>query len=213
VRLDSLILSSAFYNTSSNTRLAVVYSRSNFVSDSADVAGGKGPGGSLLTGATGGFAVPILLPNQTAGLSNTANRYRLAFTNASTGIVLTPGQTLTIRLYWSSGSGSPGRYAMLRDVEVKGEARTMTANRPAVAKNTLVAYPNPATAEVTVNHAVAAAGSRLLVYSFDGRLVASQAPASHSTSTRVPMSGLAAGHYLVVYADSQGRSSVVISKQ
>jgi pectinesterase len=214
VRVDSLILSSAFYNTSSNTRLAVVYSRSNFVSDSADVAGGKGPGGSLLTGATGGFTAPILLPNQTAGLSNTANRYRLALTNSPAGVVLAPGQTLSIRLYWSSGSGSAGRYAMLRDVEVKGEARLASANRAAlIAKNALVVYPNPAAGEVTVAHAAATAGAQILVYSFDGRQIATLTPALGTVQTRLPLGTLAAGHYLVVFADAQGRRSAAVSKQ
>lgn len=210
VRIDSLLLKSAFYGTVSNTKLAVVYSRSNFVSDSADVVGGKGPGGSLLTGATGGFAVPILLPNQTNGL-NASNQYRLALANTS--LLLPAGQTLTLRLYWSCGSGSPGRYALLRDVQVKGEAQTVSATRSAVAKNVLVVYPNPAASEVTVAHTAATAGAQILVYRFDGRQVAAFAPVPGTVHTRLPLGAWATGHYLVVYADAQGRRSAAISKE
>lgn len=122
LRIDSLLLTSAFYNTSSNTKLAVVYSRSNFVSDSADVIGGRGPAGGLLSTANGAFATPILLANQTSGPTNT---YRLVF--SSTGVTLTAGQTLTFRLYFSCGSSSPGRYALLKNVLVTGENTTPVA--------------------------------------------------------------------------------------
>jgi len=123
VRVDSLILASAFYNTASGTKLAVVYSLSNFVSDSSDVTGGRGPSGTLNSTANGGFNTPILLANQTGGPTNV---YRLALANA-TGLTLTGGQTLTIRLYFSCGSSSVGRYGLLKNVFVKGENVTPVA--------------------------------------------------------------------------------------
>ncbi|GAA4371792.1 hypothetical protein GCM10023186_00650 [Hymenobacter koreensis] len=129
LRLDSLLLTSAFYNTASNTKLAVVYSLSGFVADSADVTGGRGPAGGLLSTANGGFTTPILLANQTGGPTNT---YRLALAGA-TGVTLAAGQTVTIRLYFSCGSSSTGRYAMLRNVVAKGEDLTPAACNAAFA--------------------------------------------------------------------------------
>ena len=118
VRVDSILLKSAFYNTSSNTKLAVVYSRSGFATDSSDVTGGKGLGVPLVSTANGGFNTPVALANQTAG---TTNAYAFAFAGAE-GITLKAGETLSIRLYFSCGSTSNGRYAMLKDVKIKGAA-------------------------------------------------------------------------------------------
>lgn len=119
IRLDSLILSAAGYG-SANGRLAVVYSRSNFISDSTDVAaGGKAvPGGPLPAANYGAFNNVINLPNQTSGLSTT---YRLPLAATSAGIALTPGQRLTVRVYFGIGSSSAGRYALLRDVQLLGQ--------------------------------------------------------------------------------------------
>ena len=120
LRVDSLILTSSFYNTSSNTKLAVVYSKTGFASDSADVTGGLDPTGlGLSSGANGAFATPILLLNETTG-GNTKN-YRLAL-NGSNGVSLNAGQTLTIRLYNSCGSTSNGRYAKIKNVIAKGQS-------------------------------------------------------------------------------------------
>ena len=136
VRLDSLLLSSAFYNTSSNTKLAVVYSKSGFVADSSDVSGGTGPG--VTNAAYGAFGAPIALPNQPNGPSNV---YRLVL-NGSTGVVLAAGQTLTLRLYWACGSTGTPRYAMLKNVVVKGAAQIITATANAQAAD-IQLYPNP----------------------------------------------------------------------
>ena len=111
LRIDSLILNSSFYNTSSNTKLAVVYSKSGFTTaDSTDVTG---------TGGLGTFANPILLNNETAGTS--ANTYRIAF-NGATGINLLSGETLTFRIYNSCGSSSAGRYGKIRNLYILGLA-------------------------------------------------------------------------------------------
>ena len=208
VRVDSLILYSAFYNTSSNTKLAVVYSRSNFVSDSTDVAGGTGPGGSLPATANGAFATPINLLNQNSG----ANQYyHLALVNGP-GPIVPAGQTLTIRLYFSCGSSSAGRYALVRDVVTKGEALIVTAARPAAARPALEVYPNPTASAATVAHAPAPVGAQVLVYGFDGRLLQAIAPAPGTTQTRLALEQLASGNYLVVYVDGQGRRAATISK-
>lgn len=106
LRVDSVILSNSFYNTSSNTKLAVVYSKTGFTTaDSIDVVGAS-------------FATPTILGNETG--SNNAT-YRLAF-NGATGIILNAGQTLTFRLYNSCGSGSAGRYGKLKNLYILGNA-------------------------------------------------------------------------------------------
>ncbi len=119
VHLDSFLLTSAFYNTNSGTKMAVVYSLSNFVADSSNVTGGTGLGVVLAVGANGGFTTPILLANQTTG--GPTNAYVLAL-NGSTGVTLTAGQTATIRVYLCCSSSSAGRYGMLKNVMVKGYA-------------------------------------------------------------------------------------------
>ncbi len=118
VRVDSVVISAAFYNTSSGTRFAVQYSKSGFAGDVADVSGGVGPSGALPGTANGQWATPVLLGNQTGGPSNT---YSFAL-NSSTGVQLLPGETLTIRFFYACGSTSTGRYAMVKNVIAKGIA-------------------------------------------------------------------------------------------
>ncbi|MES2776993.1 MAG: pectinesterase family protein [Bacteroidota bacterium] len=117
LRIDTVILTSSFYNTSSNTKMAIVYSKTGFTTtDSTDVTGGTGPGGTLAAGANGAFATPVLLVNETAGTTAT---YRIAF-NGSAGVTIGANQTLTFRIYNSCGSGSPGRYGKIKNLIVKG---------------------------------------------------------------------------------------------
>jgi pectinesterase len=120
IRIDSLILNHVFHNTNSNTRLAVVYSKTNFTTaDSTDVTGGLGGDGvSLPSNGFGSFANPIAITNSTAG---TGVNYRLAL-NGATGVTLAQGETLTVRLYNSCGSTSTGRYGKIKDVYFVGLA-------------------------------------------------------------------------------------------
>ncbi|MEJ7739744.1 MAG: pectinesterase family protein [Chitinophagaceae bacterium] len=118
IKVDSLILNASFYLTLSNTKLAVVYSLSGFANDSTDITGGSGLGNPLMSGANGAFATPILLLNENGP---TTHNYRLAL-NSSAGVMVGAGQTLTVRVYFSCGSGSAGRYAKLKDVHFKGLA-------------------------------------------------------------------------------------------
>jgi hypothetical protein len=115
--IDSIILNAVFHNSSSGTRFAIVYSTSGFTVDSADITGGTGPSGTLAGSANGAYATPVLLGNQTSG--NT-NNYRFAL-NQTTGVTLGAGETLTLRMYFSCGSTSAGRYAKIKDVIVKGD--------------------------------------------------------------------------------------------
>lgn len=115
--IDSIILNASFYNSSSNTKLAIVYSLSGFEDDSANVTGGTGPSGVFAGSANGGFSTPVFLLNQTGG--NT-NNYRFAL-NQSTGVTIGEDETLTVRMYFSCGSTSTGRYAKIKDVIIKGK--------------------------------------------------------------------------------------------
>lgn len=98
LRADSLLLTSGFLGTASGTTLAVVYSKSGFASDSTDATSNKSPAG---TATSGGFANPVALP-QIAAVPNTTT-YRVAL-NGSSGVTITAGQTLTVRMYFSCSS-------------------------------------------------------------------------------------------------------------
>lgn len=103
VRVDSILLNTAFYNSSSNTKLAVVYSLSGFTTDSVDLSGAS-------------FASPVILPNQTGGPAF----YSSLALNGAAGITIQAGETVSFRLYYSCGSSSAGRYAQLKDVTIIG---------------------------------------------------------------------------------------------
>ena len=208
VRLDSLLLTSAFYFTSSNTKLAIVYSRSNFTADSTDVTGGTGPGGALPATGSGAFGTPIALANQTGGPTNV---YHLAL-NEGTGLNLSGGQTLTVRLYFSCSSSTAGRYALLKDVAVKGTTTTATATL-AARQLALVAYPNPNTGRLTLRHPATSTGAAISVFSFDGRLVARAASRPGTTATPLALESLSAGRYFVRYvAGTEQRTAVIVKE-
>lgn len=121
IKVDSFILNTGFQSSVSNTKIAAVYSLTGFTTaDSTNVTGGIGPDGlSLPPTANGGFTTPAIIATN-EGNGTTIN-YRFAL-NGATGITLTSGQTITLRLYFSCGSSSTGRYAKVRDVVVKGLA-------------------------------------------------------------------------------------------
>ncbi|MFC6224647.1 pectinesterase family protein [Hymenobacter artigasi] len=142
VRVDTLLFNSAFYNTASNTKMAVVYSLNGFTTpaDSTEIVAAFGPGGAQTLSASGTFTNSFPLLNQTAG--NT-NLYRVVLRNG--GVSLTGGQTLSVRLYFACGSTGIPRYAFLKNVRFKGTAQTVLATTPAQALAAQVQlYPNPA---------------------------------------------------------------------
>ncbi|MBF9222029.1 pectinesterase family protein [Hymenobacter ruricola] len=130
VRVDSLLFNSAFYNTSSNTKMAVVYSLNGFAApaDSTEITGGRGPSGALAFSASGNFNNSFPLLNQTAA---TTALYRVALSgpsagNPTGGVTVAGGQTLTVRLYFACGSTGTPRYGMLKNFRIKGDAQAAT---------------------------------------------------------------------------------------
>ena len=183
IRLDSVVLTTAFYNTSSNTKLAVVWSRSGFATDSADVIGGRGPAGGLQSTANGAFATPILLANQTSGPTNT---YRLSFAGAA-GVTLAPGQTLTFRLYYSCGSSSNGRYATLKNVYVTGQDLTTAAC------NAAFTYPSASYCTSGTNPTPSVTGDA------NGAFSSTTGLSLNATTGAINLAGSTPGTYTVTY--------------
>ncbi|MBF9144109.1 pectinesterase family protein [Hymenobacter properus] len=205
VRLDSLVFNAYVTGSVSNTKLAVVWSRSGFATDSADVTGGIGPGGLLLSSANGGFTTPILT-------TNVSSTYRLAFAGA-TGLTMAAGQRLTFRVYFSCGSSTvTTRFATLKNVQVKGEANVVSSTRRAAAQQ-LQLYPNPATAECLVLHPVAAREARIAVYSLLGQQVVQVACGNGTQQTAVSLGALAPGYYVVRYTSGAEQFAVPLHKK
>jgi hypothetical protein len=222
LQVDSLIFSSSVASSAAG-KVAAVYSRSNFVADSADVTGGKGPTGVLPATANGTFGVnattgvPVntaltgaLVPQYDAAAGNAARTFRLAL-NGATGLAIPSGQTLSVRIYFGVGSTGIGRYVLLRNVILKSK-QTPLAARSAVATN-LAVYPNPAQHNLTVPHSAASRDARVTVFSTTGAKVASFAAQPGTTETAVDLSALTTGLYLVEYADGTQRSSARIVKE
>ena len=187
VRVDSVVLAASFYNTSSNTKLAVVYSKTGFTTaDSTDVSSATGPG--VTSTAYGAFTAPILLANQTSGPTNV---YHLAL-NGSTGVNLTAGQTLTIRLYFSCGSSSSARYASVKNLLVKGA----TAAAPC---NAAFSYSAAAFCKsTTTNPAPTITGTAGGTFSSTTGLIL------NATTGTIDLAASTAGSYTVTYTASTG---------
>jgi pectin methylesterase-like acyl-CoA thioesterase len=118
LQIDSLIITSAFYNSSSSTKLGIVWSKTGFTTaDSTNVSTNPGP-----------FTNPILLNNQTSGPTDV---YRLAY-NGTTGVSIRPGDSLTFRIYFSCSSSTAGRYALVKDVMVKGSTYNTSIQPPII---------------------------------------------------------------------------------
>ncbi|MBJ6110525.1 T9SS type A sorting domain-containing protein [Hymenobacter sp. BT523] len=218
VQVDSLLFSAAVVSSAAG-RVAVVYSRSNFTTDSTDVSGGKGPSGVLASTANATFGVnssgvatatannPAVLPQ----FDPTVNRtFRLAL-NGATGLAIPSGQTFTVRMYFGAASTGIGRYVLLRNVTLKSKQVALAA-RTAVQTN-LNVYPNPAQNQLSVPHTAASRDARVTVFSVTGAKVASVAAQPGTTETAVDLSSLTKGLYLVEYADGTQRSSARIVKE
>ncbi|WP_210519122.1 pectinesterase family protein [Hymenobacter terricola] len=205
MRLDSVLFNSAFYNTSSNTKMAIVYSRNGFTTpaDSTEITGVSGPGGVQTLTASGNFNNSFPLLNQTSG--NT-NLYRAALSgpsvaNPSGGVAVAAGQTLTVRLYFACGSTGIPRYALLKNVRFKGAAQAVLGVRAAQVLGAQVQlFPNPASSSFRVRLPMLsskAAVSTALINTL-GQTVRTKllsAPAGQSINAEFDVRGLAAGVY------------------
>ncbi|GGE99974.1 pectate lyase [Hymenobacter cavernae] len=76
----------------------------------------------------------------------------------------------------------------------------------------LVAYPNPASEQLTVAHPTAVRGARVVVYSFEGKKVAEFASEPGSQQTFVSLQSLTRGNYLLVYTGGTERLTTKIIK-
>jgi hypothetical protein len=233
VRVDSVLFNTAIFNSAAG-KVAVAFSRSGFVSDSASVSGGIGPaitnstntiaagplpasnngtfGVNGTTGTAGDIANNGAILPQLPSTGTVPDQYRFAL-NGATGVTLNTGQTLTVRLYFAVGSSSVGRYVLLRNVILKG-ASTISATTSAVTvKNGLSLAPNPAAEQVVVNHPIAKAGAHVSIYTTTGQKIATLPTQAGAGHTSLDLRTLAAGLYLVEYADATQRVTGRVTKQ
>ncbi len=120
LRIDSIGFQSDFYLTTSNIKMAVMYSKNGFTSpaDSTEYSSAVYATGSSGIAASGSFSKAFgILRNDNGAL----NSYSVALNNA-TGIALAAGDSVTIRLYWACGSTGTPRFAFLKNVQIKGLA-------------------------------------------------------------------------------------------
>ena len=160
VRVDSVLFNAGFYNTTSGTKMAVVYSLNGFTApaDSTEIAAVAGPGGAQALTASGSFNKSFPLLNQVNG---NVTLYRAALSSASTanpsgGVAVAAGRTLSVRLYFATGSTGTPRYALLKNLRFKGDAATglATAASRALAAQVQL-FPNPASGTFRVQLPVA----------------------------------------------------------
>lgn len=124
VRVDSITFQANFYATASSTKMSVVYSKNGFQSpaDSTEFSDGINSTGNVLTlAASGNFARSFPITQNNAGATDT---YSLAL-NGSNGVEIQWGQVLTIRLYFACSSTGTPRFALLKNVKIKGAATTL----------------------------------------------------------------------------------------
>lgn len=193
VRVDSLLFNTAFYASGSNIKIAVVYSVSGFTADSTEVTGYAFAALKPLTQDNNGPSVLYSFP-----------------LNGSAGVTLPEGQTISVRLYFSCGSTSAGRYAQLKDVVAKGEA---TANVATAVNDNLPAagfmlYPNPSANKIYIKHPRSSTNTTISLYSLPGVKVADWKVPANSVLTSIDVSGLPQGQYFIHYLS--GKKQVVL---
>ena len=126
MRVDSILLSTSFYNTSSGIKMAVVYSKTGFRTDSTEIGVAIKNGTPLTPGVSGNFSNAFDVSNQTGGNPDV---FALLL-NGSAGVNMKAGDTLSFRIYHCTGSGSTIRYAKLKNVLVKGTTTAIKAAPP-----------------------------------------------------------------------------------
>lgn len=200
VRVDSIYLTAAFYNTSSNTAFGAVYSLSNFTHDSTDVSS-----------VPGGFASPVSLANQTGGPTN---RYGLAIAGLD-GVTLAPEQTLTVRIYFRCSSSSAGRYAMLKDVQFTGRATesTVNAREPLLKSASIQLFPNPTSSALFLEHPPVQSPSTVSLFQANGGHIRTIPCRWNSERTELLVNDLPNGWYYAAFRNEQGVATRSFLKQ
>jgi len=102
-------------------------------------------------------------------------------------------------------------YTMLENY-LNGIVATPLSVKKQANSSLLAVYPNPTHDQLTIAHPAAAAGARVEVYSFDGKKIASFPSVSGTQQTRINLSKLAQGNYLLLFGDAQHRLSAVVTK-
>lgn len=213
VRVDSIVLKASYYNTSSNTKLAIVYSKTGFTTaDSTDVTGGIGADGNpLLSTANGAFTTPVLLTNETGG---TTRQYSFALADAG-GVTLEENETLTLRLYFSCGSTSQGRYAKLKDVYIKGSATEIppvTGVKEGISNDLFYIGPNPSADKLLV-HAKTITTSAISIVNISGMKVGSYSTDFSTGDLAIDTRELSGGMYFIECRTKNGKKVFKFIKQ
>jgi pectin methylesterase-like acyl-CoA thioesterase len=157
VRIDSLVMKSSLFQAATG-KLAVVYSKSGFKTDSSNVVGGTAGTTPLIASANGAFATPVL-PASDALATTTPYSFSMA---GSAGVTLAANDSLTVRVYFSTGSSSAGRYAKLKDVQFKGFAKDLNAPPPAITITTTLKEFTQIIGQKPENQTYSVAGANLL---------------------------------------------------
>jgi pectin methylesterase-like acyl-CoA thioesterase len=124
LRVDSIVLSTAFHNAANGAKVAVLFSKTGFRTDSTEIKVASRNGTVLTPGTNGTFTNAFDINNQTAG---NADVYTLVLSGAA-GVTIKSGDTLSFRIYHCTGATTDGVYAKLKNVIVKGRAEKNPVN-------------------------------------------------------------------------------------
>jgi pectin methylesterase-like acyl-CoA thioesterase len=156
VRIDSLVMKSSLFQAATG-KLAIVYSKSGFKTDSSNVVGGTNGSTPLIAAANGAFLTPVLPASDPLG---TTTPYSFSMAGAA-GVTLAANDSLTVRVYFSTGSSSVGRYAKLKDVRFTGFAKDLNAPAPAIITSVLKEFTG-VVGEKAANQTYSVSGTNLL---------------------------------------------------
>ena len=88
---------------------------------------------------------------------------------------------------------------------------SLQQDQTAVALNV---FPSPAQTDMTVQHATATAGSKLLITSLDGRILKTVTPQAGTQQTSIDLSAVHAGLYIMQFQNANAKTGVLtFSKQ
>lgn len=208
INVDSLILNTSFYFTASSTRLAVVYSKDGFVTDSSDISqGGIGPDGlPLPANGFGSFANGAAVAQENA---TTTRTYRLPL-NGAKGVEILPNQTLTVRLYYSCSSGTAGRYAKIKDMYWKGsssDAMTTSTTEELHHQKLFSLFQNPVNNTLTIDHKTLQSAPNFNIYNANGQLILKSTGSNEGRSV-IDIELLSTGKF-ILQAISESNSEVI----